>query len=114
MAKTLKTSRTTKAKAAPAAKHATAPQRLLTRTPPKACSKDRGRCTQAHRLQAVAADCPDEGPGRRHDRADDPRHRLAAHTVRGTISGALRKRLGLTVVCAGDAGSRVYHMVAAA
>ena len=37
-----------------------------------------------------------------------------AHTVRGTISGALRKRLGLQVVCGGDAGSRVYRIVAAA
>jgi len=37
-----------------------------------------------------------------------------AHTVRGTISGVLRKRLGLQVVCGGDAGSRVYRIVAAA
>jgi hypothetical protein len=36
------------------------------------------------------------------------------HSVRGVISGALRKRLGLTVVCAGIAGSRVYRIVAAA
>ena len=36
-----------------------------------------------------------------------------AHTVRGTISGVLRKRLGLVVVCVapiGD-GSRVYRIV---
>lgn len=37
-----------------------------------------------------------------------------AHTVRGTISGVLRKRLGLQVVCGGGAGSRVYRIVAAA
>ena len=36
------------------------------------------------------------------------------HSVRGVISGALRKRLGFTVVCAGIAGSRVYRIVAAA
>ena len=36
-----------------------------------------------------------------------------AHTVRGTISGVLRKRLGLNVVCDGEAGSRVYRIVAA-
>ncbi|MDO9315536.1 MAG: DUF3489 domain-containing protein [Burkholderiaceae bacterium] len=36
-----------------------------------------------------------------------------AHTVRGTISGVLRKRLGLNVVCAGAAGSRSYRIVAA-
>ena len=38
------------------------------------------------------------------------------HTVRGTISGALRKRLGLDVQCAApvDGGSRVYRIVAAA
>ena len=35
-----------------------------------------------------------------------------AHTVRGTISGVLRKRLGLNVACAsGDAGVRVYRIV---
>jgi len=35
-----------------------------------------------------------------------------AHTVRGTISGVLRKRLGLNVSCAdGDAGTRVYRIV---
>ena len=38
-----------------------------------------------------------------------------AHTVRGTISGVLRKRLGLNVACAaGDAGVRVYRIVTAA
>jgi cell division septation protein DedD len=36
-----------------------------------------------------------------------------AHTVRGTISGSLRKRLGLKVICGGDAGARVYRIVAA-
>ena len=37
-----------------------------------------------------------------------------AHTVRGTISGVLRKRLGLNVACAaGNAGTRVYRIVAA-
>ena len=37
-----------------------------------------------------------------------------AHTVRGTISGVLRKRLGLNVECAtGDSGARVYRIVAA-
>jgi hypothetical protein len=36
------------------------------------------------------------------------------HSVRGAISGALRKRLGFTVVCAGIAGSRVYRIVAPA
>jgi hypothetical protein len=36
-----------------------------------------------------------------------------AHTVRGAISGVLRKKLGLNVVCAGDAGSRAYRIVAA-
>ena len=37
-----------------------------------------------------------------------------AHTVRGTISGVLRKRLGLNVICAasqGD-GARVYRIAA--
>jgi len=39
-----------------------------------------------------------------------------AHTVRGTISGVLRKRLGLTVVCeAPDASAvRVYRITACA
>ncbi|MEO7854261.1 MAG: DUF3489 domain-containing protein [Rubrivivax sp.] len=38
------------------------------------------------------------------------------HTVRGTISGALRKRLGLNVTCtaAVDGGARVYRIVEAA
>lgn len=37
-----------------------------------------------------------------------------AHTVRGTISGVLRKRLGLNVECAtDDSGKRVYRIVAA-
>ncbi|OYY63855.1 MAG: hypothetical protein B7Y51_05290 [Burkholderiales bacterium 28-67-8] len=39
-----------------------------------------------------------------------------AHTVRGAISGVLRKRLGLNVVCEGASGSgaRCYRIVAAA
>lgn len=38
-----------------------------------------------------------------------------AHTVRGTISGVLRKKLGLTVSCtSGEAGSRIYRIVKAA
>jgi hypothetical protein len=36
-----------------------------------------------------------------------------AHTVRGAISGVLRKRLGLNVVCSGSAGSRSYRIVSA-
>ena len=38
-----------------------------------------------------------------------------AHTVRGTISGVLRKRLGLNVQCADavDGGARVYRIVRA-
>ena len=38
-----------------------------------------------------------------------------AHTVRGTISGVLRKRLGLNVACAAaaDDGARVYRIVEA-
>lgn len=36
------------------------------------------------------------------------------HTVRGTISGVLRKKLGLSVACeASDAGVRVYRIVEA-
>lgn len=37
------------------------------------------------------------------------------HTVRGTISGALRKRLGLNVVCnaMNESGARIYRIVAA-
>ena len=34
-----------------------------------------------------------------------------AHSVRGAISGVLRKRLGLNVVCSGSAGSRSYRIV---
>jgi hypothetical protein len=36
-----------------------------------------------------------------------------AHTVRGTISGALRKRLGLNVMCAASelGGERLYRIV---
>ena len=37
-----------------------------------------------------------------------------AHTVRGTISGVLRKRLCLNVICSGEPGSRVYRIVEAA
>lgn len=37
-----------------------------------------------------------------------------AHTVRGTISGVLRKRLGLNVACAaGSTGGRVYRIISA-
>jgi hypothetical protein len=38
-----------------------------------------------------------------------------AHTVRGTISGALRKRLELNVVCnaMNESGARIYRIVAA-
>ena len=36
------------------------------------------------------------------------------HTVRGTISGVQRKRLGLNVLCAGPAdGPKLYRIVAA-
>jgi hypothetical protein len=34
-----------------------------------------------------------------------------AHSVRGVISGVLRKKLGLKVVCTGEAGSRLYRIV---
>jgi hypothetical protein len=36
-----------------------------------------------------------------------------AHTVRGTISGVLRKKLGLNVTCESSAksGERVYRIV---
>ena len=37
-----------------------------------------------------------------------------AHTVRGTISGVLRKRLSLNVICSGEPGSRAYRIVEAA
>ncbi len=39
-----------------------------------------------------------------------------AHTVRGAISGVLRKRLGLNVVCdsGSGSGSRCYRIVTAA
>ena len=39
-----------------------------------------------------------------------------AHTVRGTISGVLRKRLGLSVTCAASegGGTRVYRIAAPA
>lgn len=36
-----------------------------------------------------------------------------SHTVRGTVSGVLRKRLKLNVVCAPAAGSRVYRIIEA-
>ena len=38
-----------------------------------------------------------------------------AHTVRGTISGVLRKRLGLSVACAASSedGTRIYRIVEA-
>lgn len=38
-----------------------------------------------------------------------------AHTVRGTISGALPTRLGLNVVCnsMNESGARIYRIVAA-
>ena len=32
------------------------------------------------------------------------------HTVRGTISGVLRKRLGLNVACAAESGVGVYRI----
>ena len=38
-----------------------------------------------------------------------------AHTVRGTISAVLRKKLGLNVACASEnAGTRVYRIIACA
>jgi hypothetical protein len=42
--------------------------------------------------------------------------RWQAHTVRGTISGVLRKKLGLNVVCQSSAqsGERVYRIVGSA
>jgi len=38
-----------------------------------------------------------------------------AHTVRGTISGVLRKRLGLNVTCeaAAESGARLYRIIGA-
>jgi hypothetical protein len=36
------------------------------------------------------------------------------HSVRGVISGVLRKRLGLNVVCTNEAGQRTYRIVDAA
>ena len=36
------------------------------------------------------------------------------HTVRGTISGVLRRRLGLNVICTAEAGHRTYRIVEAA
>ena len=37
-----------------------------------------------------------------------------SHTVRGTISGVLRKRLGLNVVCQTEGQQRTYRIVKAA
>ena len=34
-----------------------------------------------------------------------------AHTVRGFLSGVVRKKLGLTLVPAGDGDKRVYRIV---
>jgi hypothetical protein len=38
-----------------------------------------------------------------------------AHTIRGTISGVLRKKLGLNVTCtpSTDSGARLYRIVGA-
>lgn len=36
------------------------------------------------------------------------------HTVRGAISGALRKRLGLNVLCKVEEGVRIYRITEAA
>ena len=112
MTKTLNNNRITKAKAAPAAKRA-APAKT-TKAKPAGKSQARAAAapkpTGSKQSQLIALmKAPAGATIEQMTRATG----WQAHTVRGTISGSLRKRLGLKVICGGDAGARVYRIIAA-
>jgi hypothetical protein len=116
MTKTLKTPRTTKPKAAPA-KRATATKTPKAKSPSKTPAKATSKATTpparaaSKQSQLIALlQSPTGATIEQMTRATG----WQAHTVRGTISGSLRKRLGLKVVCGGEAGAGVYRIVAAA
>jgi len=116
MTKTLKTPRTTKPKAA-SARRATATKTPKAKTPGKPPAKTNSKVktpparAASKQSQLIALlQSPTGATIEQMTRATG----WQPHTVRGTISGALRKRLGLQVVCGGEAGAGVYRIVAAA
>jgi hypothetical protein len=109
MGKTIKTSRTAKAKTPTAAKRLPA---KATKAKPRAKAAAAATKPAASKQAQVIA-LLKAPTGATIDQLTSATG-WQPHTVRGAISGSLRKRLGLTVVCAGLAGSRVYHIVAAA
>ena len=109
MGKTIKTSRTARAKTVPTAKRTPA-KTTKTKPQPKAAAAA-SKTTASKQSQLIAL--MKAPAGATIDQLTSATG-WQPHTVRGAISGALRKRLGLTVVCAGIAGSRVYRIVAAA
>jgi hypothetical protein len=109
MGKTIKTSRTVKAKPAPAAKRAA--HAKTTKAKPQAKGAAAPKPTASKQSQLIALM---KAPAGATIEQLTSATGWQPHTVRGAISGSLRKRLGLTVVCAGIAGSRVYSIVAAA
>jgi len=116
MTKTLKTPRTAKPKAAPA-RRTTAAKTLKAKTPAKPPAKT---ASKASTLPARAASKQSQLIALLQSPAGATIEQMTRatgwqpHTVRGTISGSLRKRLGLQVVCGGEAGAGVYRIVAAA
>lgn len=77
------------------------------RTAPPATTLPAGASKQAHLIALLQA-----GPGATINQMM-PLTSWQAHTVRGTISGVLRKKLGLNVTCqaASDSGDRAYRIV---
>jgi hypothetical protein len=110
MGKTITTSRTTKAKPAPAAKRAARAKTSKTKPRAKGAAAAT-KPTASKQAQLIALM---KAPAGATIEQLTSATGWQPHTVRGAISGSLRKRLGLTVVCAGIAGSRVYRIVAAA
>ncbi len=73
---------------------------------------------RVHRAARQQAGSPDRDAAvgvRRNDRADEGADGWQADTLRGTISGVLRKRLGFNVVSNAliENGARTYRIVAA-
>jgi hypothetical protein len=117
MTKTPKTSRASKAKSA-AAKRASPTRTAKPRPAPTAALKPDAKPaaaapnpTASKQSQLIALlQSPTGATIEQMTRATG----WQPHTVRGTISGTLRKRMGLVVTCGGDAGAGVYRIVAAA
>jgi cell division septation protein DedD len=111
MTKTPKTSRTTKPRTRPPAKRAAPTKTTKAKPRAKRPAKADPKPTVSKQSQLIALlQSPTGATIEQMTRATG----WQAHTIRGTISGSLRKRLGLVVTCGGEAGAGVYRIIAAA